>query len=61
MVWTCDAVGIPKKILHTKMKEICQGEYPEPDYKGCRNDRGKVGRNTRKQELGEWRRLEIYK
>ena len=37
---------------------------PEPDgqtkLKGYRNERGKLGRNTRKQEVGEQRWLEIF-
>ena len=30
-----------------------------PNYKGYRNERGELGKNARKQEVGEQRRLEI--
>ena len=39
---------IPKKMLHTKM----EGQTKLKKY---RNERGKFGRNTRKQEVGKYR------
>ena len=48
---------IPKKVLHTKMMENDKEEGPEPDgwpnQKGYRNEKEKLGRNTRKQEVRE--------
>ena len=53
---------IPKKMLHTKRKKTkreTQNQIDRPNQKGCRNERGKSGRSTRKQEVGKQRRLEI--
>ena len=41
---------IPRKLPHKKWREHDQEEDPKPDsLKGYRNERGKLGRNTRKQ------------
>ena len=40
-------------------KRKTQNQMDRPNYKGYRNERGKLGRNTRKQEVGEYRWLKI--
>ena len=54
---------IPKKMLHTQMEENNQEEDPEPDgqgkLQGYRNERGTLGRSTRKQEMGVQRWVQI--
>ena len=64
MVWTFDAdereKRIPKKMLHTKIQGKDEEEGPDRlNQKRYRNEKGKLGRNSREQEVGEQRQLEI--
>ena len=66
MAWTCDVYergeDTYEKAIHknagkmTKKKIQNQMDIPN---KGYRNERGKLERNTRKQEVGEQKWLEI--
>ena len=40
-------------------KRKTQNQMDKPNQKGYRNEKGKLGRNTREQEVGEERQLEI--
>ena len=51
---------IPKKMLHTKMVgELSRGRSRTRWIDQIRKEMGKLGRNIRKQEMGELKWLEI--
>ena len=61
MVWTCDADGrredTKENTTHKNgeepVKRKTQNQMDRPNWKGYRYERGKLGINTRKQEVGE--------